>query len=57
MFVADWASGLFPGMMMMLGLGVVAAGRFIARGEKAFLIAFVSDTVKGEQRPFVTQAA
>jgi hypothetical protein len=44
------ASGLFPGMIMMFGLGLLAVGRIVARGEKEFLIAFVSDTVKGEQR-------
>jgi len=47
---STWAGGLFPGMMMMLGLGLVAVGRIVARGEKEFLIAFVSATVKGEQK-------
>ena len=50
----NWAGGLFPGIMMMFGLGVMAVGRIIARGEKGFLIAFVSDTVKGELRSSVT---
>jgi hypothetical protein len=44
----DLIGGLFPGMMMIFGLGVLAVGRFIARGEKDFLIAFLRDTIKAE---------
>jgi hypothetical protein len=44
-----WPGGLFPGMIMIFGLGLVAVGRILARDEKEFLIAFVSDTIEGEQ--------
>jgi hypothetical protein len=46
----SWASGLIPGIMMMVGLGLLAVGRLIAGGEKEFLITFVRNTIKAEPR-------